>query len=149
MSYAPGDRMPSRVATWAAALGIWLGIVQVATSTRSMSDAPRPLAASALPPAVTAMSTLDSSGPATRRLAMPTRLRIHSSLVSICRARSSLVTTRAGWCSPRARIRAPGAPVLRPHRASCSPVPGTSRASGSPASTRSPSCNSHSTITPS
>ena len=65
--------------------------------TRSTSAAASPLAASALPPAATAMSTTVSSGPANRRLAMPTRLRIHSSLVSIRAARSSLVTTFAGW----------------------------------------------------
>ena len=89
--------MPSRVATWPAALGIGVGIVQVATTTRSISAGASPLAASALPPAATAMSGTVSSGPAIRRLAMPTRLRIHSSLVSIRAARSALVTTFAGW----------------------------------------------------
>ena len=65
--------------------------------TRSMSAGDRPLAASALPPATTAMSVTLSSGPAIRRLTMPTRLRIHSSFVSTWAARSSLVTTLPGW----------------------------------------------------
>jgi hypothetical protein len=43
------------------------------------------------------MSATVSSGPAILRLAIPTRLRIHSSLVSTVAASSSLVTTRAGW----------------------------------------------------
>ena len=34
---------------------------------------------------------------AIRRVAMPTRSRIHSSLVSTIWARSSLVSTRDGW----------------------------------------------------
>ena len=89
--------MPSRVATLAATFGIGTSGVQVATITRSMSLAARPLAASAFPPAAAAMSATVSSGPAIRLLAMPTRLRIHSSVVSTETARSSLVTTLAGW----------------------------------------------------
>ncbi len=87
--------MPRRRATVADTLGIGASGVQVATITRSMSSGDRPLAASALPPAMTAMSARVSSS-AIRRLAMPTRLRIHSSLVSTVAARSSLVTTLAG-----------------------------------------------------
>src|SRR5258708_29664998 len=49
-----------------------------------------PLPASALPAAATAMSATVSSGPATRLLAIPTRLRIHSSVVSTDAASSSL-----------------------------------------------------------
>ena len=89
--------MPSLRATVAAVFGICASGVQVATITRSMSSGDRPLAASALPPAATAMSATVSSGPAIRRLAMPTRLRIHSSVVSTVAASSSLVTTLAGW----------------------------------------------------
>jgi hypothetical protein len=96
-SYAPGALIPSRAATSPAALGIGVGIVQVATITRSMSVGASPLPASAFPPAATAMSGTVSSGLATRRLEIPTRLRIHSSLVSIRAARSALVTTFAGW----------------------------------------------------
>src|SRR5450631_1196909 len=99
--------MPSRVATVAAVLGIGASVVHVATISRSMSAGDRPLPASAFPPAATAMSASVSSGPAIRRLAMPTRLRIHSSLVSTCWAISSLVTTRVGWYPPNDRIRAP------------------------------------------
>ena len=44
-----------------------------------------------------------------RRLATPTRLRIHASLVSKTAARSSLVTTLPGWYPPNERIRAPAA----------------------------------------
>ena len=89
--------MPSLRATVAAVFGIGASGVQVATMIRSMSSEDRPLAARALPPALTAMSATVSSGPAIRRLAMPTRLRIHSSLVSTIVASSSLVRTRAGW----------------------------------------------------
>src|SRR5579859_1548822 len=104
--------MPSRVATLAAVLGIKTSGVQVATITRSMSAAARPLAASAFPPAATAMSVTVSSGLASRLLSMPTRLRIHSSLVSTVAARSSLVSTFAGWYPPNARIRAPWEPSV-------------------------------------
>src|SRR6266568_3519021 len=112
MSNAPGATMPSLVATLAAVLGIWTSPVQVATITRSMSAADSPLAASALPPAATAMSATVSSGPAIRRLTIPTRLRIHSSVVSTLAVRSSLVTTLAGWYPPNARMRAPGDPSV-------------------------------------
>ncbi len=88
--------MPSRDATIADVFGIETSVLQVATMTRSMSAGDRPLPASALPPATTAMSATVSSGPANRRLMMPTRLRIHSSLVSTRAERSSLVTTLAG-----------------------------------------------------
>ena len=88
--------MPSRDATVADTLGIGASVLQVATMTRSMSDTLTPLPAIALPAAATAMSATVSSGPAIRRLAMPTRLRIHSSLVSMAAARSSLVTTLPG-----------------------------------------------------
>ncbi len=88
--------MPSRVATVAAVLGIGTSAVQVATITRSMSAADSPLAASALPPAATAMSATVSSGLASRLLSMPTRLRIQSSVVSTVAARVSLVSTFAG-----------------------------------------------------
>src|SRR6516164_8980997 len=101
--------MPSRCATTAAVFGIELSVLQVATMTRSMSAGDRPLPASALPAAATAMSPTVSSGPAYRRLTMPTRLRIHSSLVSIRAARSSLVTTLPGWYPPSDMIRAPAA----------------------------------------
>ncbi len=89
--------MPSRRATTAAVFGIITSGVQVATITRSMSAGESPLPASALPAAATAMSATVSSGPASRLLAIPTRLRIHSSLVSTEAASSSLVTTLAGW----------------------------------------------------
>src|ERR1700735_1682503 len=102
--------MPSRRATVAAVLGICASAVQVATMTRSMSPGDRPLPASALPPAAVAMSARLSSGPATRRLAMPTRLRIHSSEVSIVSESSSFVMTLAGWWPPDARMRAPARP---------------------------------------
>jgi hypothetical protein len=77
-------------------LGIGASAVQVATITRSMSAAERPLAASALPPAAVAMSARLSSGPAMRLLTIPTRLRTQASVVSTVAARSSLVTTLAG-----------------------------------------------------
>jgi hypothetical protein len=101
--------MPSRAATVAATLGIALSAVEVATITRSMSAGARPLAASALAPAAAAISATVSSGPAILRLAIPTRLRIHSSLVSTVWARSWLLTTLAGWYPPKASIRVPAA----------------------------------------
>jgi len=88
--------MPSLAATRVATFGQRSTEEQVATTTRSMSAAVSPDAASALPAAAVAMSATDSVS-ATRRSAMPTRLRIHSSLVSTTRASSSLVSTRAGW----------------------------------------------------
>src|SRR6266700_5179782 len=124
--------MPRRVATMAAVFGIMTSGVQVATVTRSMSAADRPLAASALPPAATAMSATLSSGLASRLLSMPTRLRIHSSLVSTVPARVSLVSTFGGWYPPNARIREPwdpsvsrigGAPFSGPHRVLRYPAP--------------------------
>ncbi len=69
-------------------------------------------AALELPPAAVAISTRVSSSSAQRRSAMPTRLWIHSSLVSMTWASSSLVTRRRGRYPPRPRIRAPGAPVF-------------------------------------
>src|SRR4029077_10781336 len=101
--------MPSRYATTADTFGINVSVLQVATMTRSMSPGDRPLPASALAPASKAMLVTVSSGPANRRLTMPTRLRIHSSLVSTRAARSSLVTTLPGWYPPNDRTRAPGA----------------------------------------
>src|SRR5215472_473511 len=102
--------MPSRLATTAAVLGIITSGVQVATITRSMSAGDRPLPASALPAAATAMSATVSSGPAILLLAIPTRLRIHSSLVSTVAASSSLVTILAGWYPPKASTHALGVP---------------------------------------
>ncbi len=101
--------MPSRAATVAETFGMSDSVLQVATMTRSMSDKGTPLPATALPAAATAMSATVSSGPAIRRLATPTRLRIHASSVSMTVARSSLVTTLPGWYPPNERIRAPAA----------------------------------------
>ena len=95
-SYAAGALMPSFAATRAATFGLRSTDVQVATATRSMSAAVRPEPASALPAAAAAMSATVSLS-AMRRVAMPTRSRIHWSLVSTIWARSSLVSTRAGW----------------------------------------------------
>jgi hypothetical protein len=63
-----------------------------------------------LPAAADAMSATVSSGPAIRLLAIPTRLRIHSSLVSTDAASSSLVTILAGWYPPNASTRALAVP---------------------------------------
>ena len=71
--------------------------LHVATVTRSMSEGSSPLAASAFAPAASAMSATVSSSRANRRSRMPTRVLIHSSLVSTSLARSSLVTTLSGW----------------------------------------------------
>ena len=89
--------MPSRLASCGAAAGTGSGIVQVATSTKSMASAVTPLLAIALLAAASAMSTTVSSGSAQRRSWMPTRVRIHSSSVSTPRSmRSWLVRTLPG-----------------------------------------------------
>ena len=83
-SNAPGAGMPIRSAVCAAAFGIGLGIVQVATMTVSISVGASPASFTARAPASMAMST--SSGALPRRCAgsaMPTRSRIHWSLVSM------------------------------------------------------------------
>ena len=95
-SNAPGAVMPSLAATRVATFGHRSIDEQVATMTRSMSAAVSPELARAFSAAKVAMSATVSTS-AIRRLAMPTRSRIHSSLVSTMPARSSLVTTRAGW----------------------------------------------------
>lgn len=70
---------------------------QVATMTCPMSDGASPEAASAFAPAAEAMSATVSFSAAMRRVAMPVRWRIHSSLVSTIFSRSALVSTRSGW----------------------------------------------------
>ena len=100
--------MPIRSAVCAAAFGMKLGIVQVATITVSISFGASPASFTARAPASLAMSTSDVPGSAMRRLWMPTRSRIHWSLVSMRWARSSLVTTLSGWTLPRPMMRAPG-----------------------------------------
>jgi hypothetical protein len=96
-SIAAGPGMPRRAETRAAMLGERFTAVEVATRTRSMSCGVRPAAASALAAACAARSSTGSSGPAMWRVRIPTRLLIHSSLVSTSFARSSLVSTLAGW----------------------------------------------------
>jgi hypothetical protein len=95
-SSAAGAEMPSRPATRLATLGQRSAEEQVATTTMSMSPAVRPALASAFAAAATAMSATVSPS-AIRRSAMPTRSRIHSSLVSTILASSSLVSAREGW----------------------------------------------------
>ena len=56
--------------------------VVLATTTRSMVAASTPPLARACSAACSAMSGTDSSGPARRRVTIPVRVRIHSSLVS-------------------------------------------------------------------
>lgn len=89
--------MPSLAATRAAMLGERSMAVEVATRTRSMSPGSSPAWARALPAAWKASSSTGSSGPAMWRVLMPTRERIHASLVSTIASRSSLVSTLAGW----------------------------------------------------
>ena len=89
--------MPIRAATCAAAFGICVGIVQFGRMTVSTSDGSTPASASAAVPAATAMSVSSSSFSAKRRSMIPTRVWIHSSLVSMIFERSSLVTIFSGW----------------------------------------------------
>ncbi len=88
--------VPSRWATSAAADGVCNGWVTVASMTQPTWSASMPALASALPAAATDMSTTDSSGAAKRRVTMPDRSRIHSSVESMRSQISSLVTMRAG-----------------------------------------------------
>ena len=76
--------------------------------TAPISAGSSPESFSARAPASAAMSTSCVSLSAMRRLSMPTRERIHSSLVSTRAASSSLVTTRSGWKLPSPSSRAPG-----------------------------------------
>ncbi len=115
-SNAPGAGMPIRSAVCAAAFGMKLGIVQVATMTVSISVGASPASFTARAPASLAMSTSDVSDSAMRRLWIPTRSRIHWSLVSMCWARSSLVTTLSGCALPRPVRRAPGMAAGRRRR---------------------------------
>ena len=93
-----------------------LGIVQVATITVSISLGASPASFTARAPASEAMSTSDVPSSAMRRLWMPTRSRIHWSLVSMRSDRSSLVTTLSGCALPRPVSRAPGVAVGRRRR---------------------------------
>jgi hypothetical protein len=95
-SYAAGAETPRRAATRVDTFGQRSTDEQVATTMVSMSAAVKPEFASAFSAAKVAMSATVSS-PAIRRSSMPTRLRIHSSLVSTISARSALVSTRDGW----------------------------------------------------
>ena len=82
MSYAAGAGMPSRAATWAAVLGLRSIAVQVATTTRSIETASKPLVASGLLGRAGGQVGHASRRAAMWRVRIPTRLRIHSSLVS-------------------------------------------------------------------
>jgi hypothetical protein len=87
---------PSRVATSGPAAGIGFVTVHEATMTAPICSGAIPAAAIALPPAATDMSWIVSPGAAKCRVAMPDRVRIHSSVESMCSQISSLVTRRAG-----------------------------------------------------
>ena len=84
--------------------------VVLATTMRSMVAASTPPLARACSAAWSAMSGTDSSSPARRRVTIPVRVRIHSSLVSTIVASSSLATTRAGWKWPTAIVCEPPGP---------------------------------------
>lgn len=88
--------MLSRFATCAAIEGQRSTAEQVATMTCPISAGSSPDAASALAAAPAARSVTDSLS-AMRRVEMPVRWRIHSSLVSTIFSRSALVSTRSGW----------------------------------------------------
>ena len=89
-----------------------------------------PASFSARAPASAAMSTSCVSLSAIRRLSMPTRERIHSSLVSTRAASSSLVTTRSGWKLPSPSSRAPGTRLGEPQPGASSRAPGRSAQRG-------------------
>lgn len=97
--------MPSTWATRAAVDGHAESGVAVATTTRSICSGSSPAAARARAPASAASAVVVSAaaGSATWRARMPVRAEIHSSLVSKCSARSSLVIRRAGRAAPAPR----------------------------------------------
>src|SRR6266567_193853 len=96
---------------------IMSGVV-VATTMRSSSDAEIPAAASACREAASARSLVSSPAAAIRRSQMPVLDRTHSSLVSIRRARSALVSTCAGRYDPVPAMRLC---ILSPRIRSCGP----------------------------
>lgn len=105
-SKTAGLRAPRAAETRPAVLGERSWAVTVATTIKSRSRASMPECRSASRPARVAMSATDSLS-AMRRVWIPTLLRIHSSLVSTIRLRSSLVRTLSGWYEPTPVTRDP------------------------------------------
>ena len=75
--------------------------VEVASSTRSSVSADQPAISRAEVPALAARSVRLSWGLLTRRLPIPVRVRIHSSLVSTRRPSWSLLITCSAWALPQ------------------------------------------------
>ncbi len=95
-SKATGASQPSSVAIRGATAGVCMRWLTVATMTASTWLASMPAWASASRQAATLIICTDSSGPAKRRVRMPERCWIHSSLLSIALTSSALGTTRSG-----------------------------------------------------
>ena len=91
---------PSWCWTWQATVGMRWSAVSVPTTIRSMSAGPTPASSMARSAAARARSELFSSSATKRRSRMPVRWVIHSSLVSMMRAKSSLLITRSGTYEP-------------------------------------------------
>ena len=96
MSNAAALSVPSSWAIAVATAGVWSRWLTVATTTQSISLASTPARSSALRAAATDIICTDSSGPAQRRLRMPDRCWIHSSLESIASITSEFGTIRSG-----------------------------------------------------
>ena len=96
MSKAAAWSVPSSWAMAVATAGVWRRWLTVATTTQSIWLASRPARSSAIRDASTDIIWTDSSGPAQRRVLMPERCWIHSSLESIASTTSALGTRRTG-----------------------------------------------------
>ena len=84
------------------------------TRSRPAPPAATSAISSACRVAASARSTPVSPSRTQRRSWIPVRVRIHSSLVSMIRERSSLVTTRSGTAKPVPRKRVRGIPPMYP-----------------------------------
>ena len=96
MSKAAAPSVPSSCATAVATAGVWSRWLTVATTTQSIWPASSPDRSIAIREASTDIICTDSSGPAQRRVLIPERCWIHSSLESMASTTSELGTRRVG-----------------------------------------------------
>ena len=88
--------VPSSCAIAVATAGVCRRWLTVATTTQSIWPGSRPARSMAIRDASTDIICTDSSGPAQRRVLMPERCWIHSSLESIASTTSEFGTRRTG-----------------------------------------------------
>src|SRR3954454_18327881 len=106
-SKAPACTAPINPATSGAAAGIVSSAVEVATMTRSSSEAPTPARSRASIPARAARSDSRSPSPARRRSVTPVRDSIHCAVTPRRSAIDSLETTASGSAAPTPSTAAP------------------------------------------